>query len=410
MRLRGKWIAFLLIPALILSILFTGCSAEEKASSPVNTLKRVAAFEGGTAYRTADDIYWVLNLSGSWQEMGRQYGSLVAGDLREFYEAITQDITSRGMDPDEFLKTAQAWSDSLNDSMRELMRGMAETSGLSYAQIQQLNAGMITLPGLVFGQEPPGACSAIIVSRDYTTDGKLIFGRNWDMDGKSMRKYMKYLAVVVYHPASGNSYADIHPLGSIYTETGLNEKGLLIEINNGSESDPNYDDDRENSVAVLAEALNRCSTVDEAAGYIGGIPGDRSYIIQAADAGKGVSIERPTFGYRVRTGDPKGLLVAYNSFVPPYPPDWQGRVAQPPTVETDPRYQNLVNTASSGAYYGKFNVDVMKTLMALDAAHGGAVHSGTVLQVIAVPADLTLWFHGYDYSDWQQVDLNGLFR
>jgi hypothetical protein len=102
--------------------------------------------------------------------------------------------------------------------------------------------------------------------------------------------------------------------------------------------------------------------------------------------------------------------VAYNSFVPPYPQDWQSRVSQPPTVETDPRYQNLVNTANSDAYYGKFNVDVMKQVMSLDAAHGGAVHNGTVLQVIAVPADLMLWLHGYGYSDWQQVVLDGLFR
>ena len=54
-------------------------------------------------------------------------------------------------------------------------------------------------------------------------------------------------------------------------------------------------------------------------------------------------------------------------------------------------------------------MDVMKQVMSLDAAHGGAVHIGTVLQVIAVPADLMLWIHGYDYSDWPQIDLTPLF-
>ena len=369
----------------------------------------VSVFEGGTAYRTADSIYWVLTLSGSWKEMGRQYGGLVADDLKEFYAAITQDIVSRGMDSEELLEAAEALTSSLNSNMRELMQGMSETSGLTYDQIQQLNAGMFILPDLVFGEESPSTCSAIAVWGDYTTDGKLIIGRNWDMDRKSMKKYMKYLAVVVYNPESGNSFADVHPLGNIYIETGFNERGLFIELNNGMESDSNYYADRRNSVAVLAEALNQCSTIEEAVDYIGNIPADASYIIQVADSEKCVSIERPTFDYRVRMAEPDGLLVAYNSFIPPYPDDWQGRVPDPPTFETDPRYENLTNTANSNEYYGKFNVDVMTQLMSLDAAHGGAVHNGTVLQVIAVPADLMLWIRGYDYSDWQQINLSRLF-
>jgi hypothetical protein len=372
-------------------------------------LMEISTFEGGSAYRTADDIYWVLNLSGSWEEMGRQYGGLVADDLKEFYAAITQDIANRGMDSEELLEVAEALTASLNSNMRELMHGMSETSGLTYDQIQQLNAGMFTLPDLVFSEKFPDSCSAIAVWGDYTTDGKLIVGRNWDMDRESMKKYMKYLAVVVFNPNFGNSFADVHPLGNIYIETGFNEKGLFIELNNGSESDSNYYDDRKNSVAVLAEALNQCSTIDEAVDYISSIPADASYIIQVADSEKCVSIERPTFDCRVRMAEPDGLLVAYNSFIPPYPEDWQGRVSDPPTFETDPRYENLMKTANSDAYYGKFNVDVMKQLMSLDAAHGGAVHNGTVLQVIAVPADLMLWIHGYDYSDWQQIDLSRLF-
>ena len=173
------------------------------------------------------------------------------------------------------------------------------------------------------------------------------------------------------------------------------------------ESDPNYYADRKNSVAVLAEALNQCSTIDEAVDYIGSIPADASYIIQVADSENG----SPSKGllWLAVTAEPDGLLVAYNSFIPPYPVDWQGRVPDPPTFETDPRYENLMSTANSDAYYGKFNVVVMKQLMSLDAAHGGAVHNGTVLQVIAVPADLMLWIRGYNYSDWQQIDLSLLF-
>ena len=411
--IRSYGMRVFLLAALCLALVFAllGCGTGSGANVQQGAkLMQKASFEGGTAYRTADDIYWVLSLSGSWKEMGRQYGSLVADDLKEFHDAITQDIVSRGMDKDTLLKTSEEFTDSLNDNMRELMQGMSETSGLTYGQIQQLNAGMIILPGQLFGDQTPSACSGIAVWGNYTADGKLIFGRNWDMDRAGMEKYMKYLAVVVYNPNSGSSFAEVHPLGNIYPETGLNERGLFLEINNGTESDSQCYADRENSVAVLAEALNKCSTVNEATDYIGNIPADMSYIIQVASPENCVSIERPTFGYRVRKGEQDGLLVAYNSFIQPYPDAWRGLVSDPPTLETDPRYKNLMDTANSDAYYGKFDVKAMKTLMSLDAKHGGAVHNGTVLQVIAVPEELRLWFHGYDYSDWQQVDLSGLFN
>ncbi|MGI5835743.1 MAG: hypothetical protein ACOX87_04520 [Chloroflexota bacterium] len=43
---------------------------------------------------------------------------------------------------------------------------------------------------------------------------------------------MKYLSVVVFNPGSGNGYANVHPLGHVYLETGMNRRGLFIELNN----------------------------------------------------------------------------------------------------------------------------------------------------------------------------------
>ena len=39
-------------------------------------------------------------------------------------------------------------------------------------------------------------------------------------------------------------------LGNVYLETGMNEKGLFIELNNGAYSDPSYVESAENTVAV----------------------------------------------------------------------------------------------------------------------------------------------------------------
>lgn len=372
-------------------------------------LGEVREFEGGKAYKNNDNAYWMLILNGTWREMGCQYGGLVRDELRRFYADISRDILARGMSYDEQLESARALASSFSSNLNELLRGIAETSGLCEDEVLILNAAMSNLANLALGVEAPSACSGLAVWDRYTPDGALTFGRNWDIDRKSMQEYMKYLSVVVFNPDSGNAFANVHPLGSVYLETGMNDKGLFIELNNGMYSDPQYIEGREDTVSVLVTALNECSAINEASKYLSDTPADLSHIIQIADGRECVSVERATFGTRVRTAEQKGVLAAYNSFVPPYPEEWEGKVTDPPAKEDDPRYDNLISLANSEEFFGKLDVNGMKRLMDIEVKNGGAVHKGTVYQIIAVPGELTLWIRALDYSDWQQIDLKGLF-
>jgi len=372
-------------------------------------LREGASFEGGTAYRTADDIYRVLNLSGSWREMGRQYGALAKDALQQFYREITSDVEARGIDLPQQLDAAKGLAAAMSGDLNALLAGMAETSGLSLDEVLLLNCGMVNLADVLLGPLPPSACSGIAAWGEFTPDGRLTFGRNWDIDRAGMLKYMQYLSVVVFNPDEGNAFANVHPLGNVYLETGINEKGLFLELNNGGYSDPMCYEERENAVSVLVSALNRCDTIDEAAAFLAEIPADMSYIIQLADSARCVSVERPTFGCRVREGDPRGLLVAYNSFVPPYPDEWTGKVAAPRDPKKDARYDNLVNLAHSEPFFGKLDPDGMMRLLDVRYQDGGAVHPGTVMQVVAMPEELCLWIRGFEYSDWQKVELGELF-
>lgn len=402
MKRTCRFISVCLVAALFLC-LFSSCALS------ADGLIKSTSFEGGTAYRTADDIYWVLDLKGTWREMGRQYGALVKHDLQAFYAEITSDIERRGMSMQDQLFVARGFSGDLSEDLVDLLDGMAETSGLTGDEVRLLNAGMFSLSGLLLGQPSTDACSGIGAWGSYTPGGKLVFGRNWDMMRDGMLEYMKYLSVVVFHPDEGIAYANMHPLGNIYVETGINEDGLFLELNNGMYSDENTYEDREISVSVLADVLTTCRTIDEAAAYLAEIPAEAAYIIQLADAERAVSVERATFDCRVRAGDEKGLLVTYNSFVPPYPEAWEGKVAPPRPHTDDGRYDNLVNLANSERFYGELNAAAMKELMDIQYEDGGATHKGTVLQVIAAPEDLSLWMRGYEYSDWQAVDLKPLF-
>lgn len=366
-------------------------------------------FENGQAVPTASGTYWVLDLAGTWMEMGRQYGGLMGPELRRFHEELTTDLLERGFPEQEMVTTWDAVQELYSWQLQDLLLGISQTSGLSLEQTLTLNFGMMYLAQAVLGGEPPAACSGIAVWDGYTEDGGLIFGRNWDISREAMSRYMRYLAVAVFHPDQGYPFANIHPLGNVYLETGMNSQGVFIELNNGEYSDPEYYEDREDTTSILVRALNQSANVEEAVDMLKNIPADISYILQIADETHAVSLERPTFDARVRQPDDNGLVIAYNSFVPPYPAHWEGRVNPPKPVEIDPRYENMLELARSPTYKGQFTPWSMQKYLEVPVEDGGAFHAGTVLQVVAVPADRTIWIRGCDYSDWEMVHLADYF-
>jgi hypothetical protein len=210
---------------------------------------------------------------------------------------------------------------------------------------------------------------------------------------------------VVFQPQEGHAFANIHPLGNVYLETGMNSQGLFIELNNGEYSDGTFYSQREDTTSVLVSVLNQSTNVQEAVNMLRAVPADISYILQIADPSRAVSLERPTFDARVRDLDDQGLVIAYNSFVPPYPASWQNRVAPPKPVEHDPRYANMLQLAQSPAYKGAFTPETMQSYLEVPLEEGGAYHPGTVVQVVAVPEDLTVWIRGCEYAGWERVPL-----
>lgn len=377
----------------------------EKSSVP-----QTRHFEEGLAMRTETGKYWLLDLSGSWLEMGRQYGGLMRTELQQFHTDLISDLEARGMDEASRTTVGKEVYNVYSEQLQDLLLGISQTSGLSLDQTLVLNAGMMLLAQAALGGEPPEACSGIAVWDGYTLDGKLIFGRNWDIDRQTMRDYMRYLAVTIFHPLEGYAFANIHPLGNVYLETGMNSEGLFIELNNGEYSDPSFFDDREDTSSVLVSVLNLKSNVQQAADMLASIPADISYILQIADPGQAVTMERPTFDARIRDVDDHGLVVAYNSFVPPYPASWENYVTPPKPAAHDPRYENMIQLAQSPIYMGQFTPEKMQKYLEIPIEEGGAYHSGTVIQVVAVPEERDIWIRGCDYAGWEKISLDNYFN
>lgn len=398
----------LLVAILLAAVTLAGC---QRGLVPEETGDaRIIAFESGQAYRSEGGSYWILELAGDWHQMGRQYGGLAGREMRKFHQEIVADLTARGVSLEHCSEVARDAYSHYSPDLQQLLIGMSETSEMTLDEVLVLNAGMMLLTEAVLEGRPPSACSGIAVWGDYSQDKELVFGRNWDIDRKSMSRYMKYLAVVVFHPAEGNALANIHPLGNVYLETGMNSQGLFIELNNAEQSDSEWHPERQDTASVLVRVLNESSGVKPAVDMLKAEPADIAYILQCADPEGAVSLERATFASRVRENDDAGLVIAYNSFVPPYPQEWEGLVSPPPASTTDPRYDNMVKLAQSHTYKGRFNPELMMQFLEVPIEEGGAYHDGTVLQVVAVPASKTIWIRGCDYGDWEEIPLADLLQ
>ncbi|HPG90959.1 MAG TPA: C45 family autoproteolytic acyltransferase/hydrolase [Rectinema sp.] len=397
-----------------------------KAPQKLSGLVPAATFGEGSSYRSETGGYTVLSLKGSWHEMGRQYGALAAVELKAFYTAIEKDLAARGLGQ-EHRDAIEATYQTYTPEMKQLMEGMAETSGLSLAEHKLLDASFYLLPDFVIeAAQARAACSGIAVSSPRTADGKLYFARNWDMTQDAMRPYLRYMALVAFNPtksevptgsgsgASGPSlaFANVRPIGQVYVETGINERGIFVELNNGSASDPNTNPEARFSVASLFEFLRTSETFDQMVQNIVNTPMDASYIIQVASAERAVSVEKPTFDARV-IEQHDGALYALNNFARPTYEPWKGKIVELPDNAFDDRQVCLDRMFASQEWQKGVDLAMVKAMMDKTIQQGGpAVEGdlfGTVLQVIVIPEDMRLLFRGYGYSDWADIDLLEIF-
>ena len=189
-------------------------------------LAPVASFEGGQRFSAGD--YPVIVLSGSYRQMGRQYGSLMKAELNEEYAFILSSLQKRGYTQEEVRSMGREAVVLYPQRLREVFTGMAETSGLTADDILVLYNGAILYLGL-----PPvqPSCSYLAAWGNYTTDGSVVASRNWDLEDV-MLPFNDWNVLAVYRPSDGsNGVATFGPAG-VRPETLMNSKGLFIADDN----------------------------------------------------------------------------------------------------------------------------------------------------------------------------------
>jgi hypothetical protein len=364
----------------------------------------VASFEGGQRYLAGD--YPVIVLSGSYRQMGRQYGGLMKDELAGEYAFILSSLRKRGYSQEEVRSMGREAAFLYPQRLQEVFTGMAETSGLAPDDILVVYNGALLYLGLPTVQP---SCSYLAAWGNYTTDGSVVVSRNWDL-ADVMLPFDDWNVLALYRPSDGsNGVATFGPAG-MRPETLMNSKGLFISDDNAGflELAPDTRPD------LVSEFFRFMLDYSDLKGLDAGLRGARTnaaWIVDAAGPEGAYVYEVMTNDTRQRTGD--GVVAAANHFADP------GWNLSAPAEHSLIRYNNLLRQA--GEAKGSIDAQKMMQIRNVRWEDSGATFGHSVLesdhpdmlfstlhQVVFVPKTRTLWIRTPD-GDWQKVELAPLF-
>lgn len=246
--IRVVLVAIVSLLAVLLGYVFL--PLDQSVVNPISKqLESYKTSENSTGVFEKRETLSVFNLSGSYDEMGQQYGALAYNQLNQIYQKIAPDYFS-GMKFTTFLSyVLRSYYDwRLDDKERNLLNGMAKTSGLTYRQLLSIEMlpMLITLYSGFNGDELSNAadlghCSFLSVWGKLSQSESMLVARNLDLSTPVI-KLDPYHSLVIYNPNTHeNSVATFGFIGFITGFTWFNSQGMFSEYNDGRRSVPGFD-------------------------------------------------------------------------------------------------------------------------------------------------------------------------
>lgn len=353
--------------------------------------KDMLSFEGGTLQRV--DSLKVLNVYGSWEQMGRQYGHLVSDHMRHILEVGIEP----GAKADSVkAEKAKAIADSLYarypQRLKSFFKGMEQTSGFTMDELKAINAMEYTDWIL--------NCSGLAVWGDYTKDGELLYGRNYDAG--NFHKMGQDIIVTIFHPNDGAlATALVGYAGEIYCVNGMNENGIFIELNSGAPS-TGFSQDflRSMGTTSLLSMLPDATDMDYVDAFFRCTSSSSGFIIGCADKDGALKYEWCQDG-SVKVEGEENYMVMTNHYVSD---KWNFPVpVDSASWKSFTRLSHLQKIAQDGK--GEFDQSLMQKAFETSLEDGGATVEATEYQLIACPARRSWTIRIPGYCDWTEVKL-----
>lgn len=237
-------IIFLVFLALIFILFgFIIYSIDKKVVNPMRKqLDSYSSSEGHKGSFEQKETLIILNLHGSYDEMGQQYGALAYNQLNELYQTLVPRYFSKFSHKTVLAFMLRSYYDyRLDPRERAILDGMAKTSDLTFRQL--LSVGLIIIAMDLFEDRTVSDhCSFMATWGRLSQAGSMIIARNLDLITQ-VGDLDKYNNLVIYNPTetNDNSVASFGFVGLIPGLTMMNDCGLFFEVNNGAWSVPGFD-------------------------------------------------------------------------------------------------------------------------------------------------------------------------
>ncbi|MBX3224060.1 MAG: hypothetical protein KF795_26330 [Labilithrix sp.] len=215
--------------------------------------ERVATFGPATRRRVAG--LHVLTLKGSFYEMGRQHGRLLADEMRagplpyyrSFIEKLFGGARFGGFGAASFQLLQRTVGSRVERTLppfvRETIRGLADGSGIPMKEVLEgatMPDSMLWLASRLMQVRDVGpamhhrvglglGCTSAVAWGGATRDGRMLHARNFDYHG--VAAWPRTQAVVFHEPDDGMKYVSVAAAGvALGGVTAMNEAGLTLTV------------------------------------------------------------------------------------------------------------------------------------------------------------------------------------
>ena len=385
-----------------------------------NKLNLVNQSGKGKLFNTGDDKIRVLQLNGSWYEMGQQYGKLAKADMEPMWDALVAPVIKTGWNTEEEL--LETWGrrvySATSRRRQQFFDGLAEGMGWPVDKVVLLDqSGVMNV--YQAKMHSFSGCTTLLAKGSATVDGNTYTARNLDWNEAFIRFK---LYVVVYNPTDGsNSIANVIWPGWTFTLTAFNDKGVYTDMHDGTSMGGQVvSADRPCFMHQLFDFLSDSDTADAMAMRYNGTRVEFPSIWGLADpSGNILSFETTLYDSRKRLPD-GDILTVVNTHMDP---DWGIQVRD--TISNSlTRYKNIMARADEAK--GKIDAAKMREIFDIPLFNedGTFKENGGATKPTKQDADLTNYTVVSDLNnlqiwvklpppsvktDWRHIDLKPLF-